>query len=64
MPAGESGFSAVALDANGEPVVSVERLAVRPVDPARLGAGSQAAHDPLHRLDWVEVPAPSASLHE
>ncbi|MEU3188977.1 SDR family NAD(P)-dependent oxidoreductase, partial [Streptomyces sp. NPDC006923] len=64
-----SGADAVSIEAadhQGEPVVSVESLALRPVDVAALSAAGQ---DSLFRLDWTPlaraVPStgePTASL--
>ncbi|HWM09295.1 MAG TPA: type I polyketide synthase, partial [Solirubrobacteraceae bacterium] len=46
-----------ATDEQGQPVVSVGGLAVRPADPAALQAavGGRGAEDSLLGVDWVEV---------
>ncbi|MFI1389095.1 SDR family NAD(P)-dependent oxidoreductase [Streptomyces griseoaurantiacus] len=54
-----------ATDTQGEPVLSVERLLVRPVDPDQFLRDTDAAHESLYRVAWQEVegtppePAPS-----
>jgi acyl transferase domain-containing protein/D-arabinose 1-dehydrogenase-like Zn-dependent alcohol dehydrogenase/acyl carrier protein len=58
-PAGDA-VSVAAIDAAGEPVVSVERLVARPLEPGRLGAARQAGEDALYRVDWAESPAGEA----
>ncbi|MBW4717854.1 type I polyketide synthase [Saccharothrix obliqua] len=52
-PAGPDSFSVTAVDEQGTPVLRVESLTLRAVDPATLGG--QAAIDGLHVLDWVPV---------
>ncbi|WP_410639156.1 type I polyketide synthase [Amycolatopsis sp. lyj-346] len=47
-------------DAAGEPVASVEALALRPV-AAGTGAGRKARHESLFTVDWVPVPASAAA---
>ncbi|WP_340560320.1 SDR family NAD(P)-dependent oxidoreductase [Streptomyces sp. GSL17-111] len=56
-PAGESAVSITVTSETGEPVVSVAKLAVRPVDPAQLGAGRGGAQRSLYQVDWATVPA-------
>jgi len=46
-------------DSAGSPVVTVESLITRPVDPARLGGGG--AGRSLYQVDWTVVPAASTS---
>ncbi|MFF5422390.1 SpnB-like Rossmann fold domain-containing protein, partial [Streptomyces misionensis] len=42
------------FDGEGRPVVSVDSLALRPVDPAQLGhGGSHGIDDALFRLEWT-----------
>ncbi|MEE1820819.1 SDR family NAD(P)-dependent oxidoreductase, partial [Streptomyces sp. BE20] len=53
---GPDTLSIRAADETGAPVVDVEALTVRPVDPSSLGAASDAA---LFEVDWV--PAPEAT---
>ncbi|WP_203935260.1 type I polyketide synthase, partial [Virgisporangium ochraceum] len=52
-PAGTDAVSLLAVDAAGAPVLSVERLVLRPVALDRPAAGSDA----LFRVDWVPVAA-------
>jgi acyl transferase domain-containing protein len=54
-PAGQDAVSVAALDEAGNPVVTVERLAARPVDPRQLGAAAQGGEDGLFRVDWIEL---------
>jgi acyl transferase domain-containing protein/acyl carrier protein len=54
-----------AADSDGAPVLSVESLSARPVDPAQLRAASGgAASRPLFALEWAELPltGPSGSI--
>ncbi|MDI5966652.1 SDR family NAD(P)-dependent oxidoreductase [Streptantibioticus silvisoli] len=52
-PVGVGGFSVVAVDGEGVPVVSVERLAVRPVVAGQLErAGVAAGVGDVYRLEW------------
>ncbi|GAA1397231.1 hypothetical protein GCM10009639_34370 [Kitasatospora putterlickiae] len=51
--AGESAFRVEVADENGEPVVAVDSLAVRPVDPARLRARGE--QNDLFQLEWTPV---------
>jgi acyl transferase domain-containing protein/acyl carrier protein len=57
---GEGGTRLTAIDGDGAPVVSVEAVVGRPLDPQRLqgAAGARA----LHRVDWREVAAGGWSL--
>ncbi|HYI81476.1 MAG TPA: SDR family NAD(P)-dependent oxidoreductase [Thermoleophilaceae bacterium] len=59
LVAGEEGAaSIVAVDESGAPALSVESLAVRPVDAEALRAMSAAvAPRPLFALEWVAAPA-------
>ncbi|WP_203935319.1 type I polyketide synthase, partial [Virgisporangium ochraceum] len=52
-PAGPDAVSLLAVDAAGEPVVSVERLVLRPLSLDRPLPG----RDALFRVDWVPVTA-------
>ncbi|KIF02097.1 hypothetical protein PL81_31910, partial [Streptomyces sp. RSD-27] len=51
-PAGSAGVSLAAFDEEGEPVVSVESLLLRELDPARLRSARPAFHESLFRLEW------------
>ncbi|MDI5967747.1 polyketide synthase dehydratase domain-containing protein, partial [Streptantibioticus silvisoli] len=56
-PVGVGGFSVVAVDGEGVPVVSVERLAVRPVVAGQLErAGAAAGVGDVYRLEWMRFP--------
>ncbi|MFG1796152.1 SDR family NAD(P)-dependent oxidoreductase [Nocardia sp. NPDC049149] len=43
-------------DADGQPVASVPRLDVRPVEQAQLEAARQGGQRALYRVDWAPVP--------
>ncbi|MEO3756634.1 beta-ketoacyl synthase N-terminal-like domain-containing protein, partial [Streptomyces sp. B6B3] len=53
VPAGPSAFTLHATDPAGHPVLSVGSLLVRPL--------TLDVTEPLHRLDWVPLPAASAA---
>ncbi|MBW5422663.1 SDR family NAD(P)-dependent oxidoreductase [Streptomyces sp. BG9H] len=53
-PVGESAFRIDVVDENGDLVVAVDSLAVRPVDPARLAAAG-AGQNTLFQLEWTPV---------
>ncbi|HEX8075912.1 MAG TPA: SDR family NAD(P)-dependent oxidoreductase, partial [Thermoleophilaceae bacterium] len=55
VPAGEGALSIAALDETGAPVVAVESIVGRAVDPTQLGATPGAEQDSLFQVDWVEV---------
>ena len=60
-PAGESiRFEATGQD--GAPLLSIEALAARSVDPARLGGAPASGQDSLFAIGWteVELPEPAA----
>ncbi|MET9701105.1 SDR family NAD(P)-dependent oxidoreductase [Streptomyces sp. NPDC006529] len=54
-PAGSGAMSLTAFDESGEPVVSVESLLLRELDPARLSASVPAFHESLFRLEWPAI---------
>ncbi|MFJ4851142.1 SDR family NAD(P)-dependent oxidoreductase, partial [Streptomyces sp. NPDC088733] len=56
-PAGSGAVSLAAFDERGEPVVSVESLLLREVNPAGLRAAGPAFHESLFRLEWPAVTA-------
>ncbi|MFD0267977.1 type I polyketide synthase, partial [Streptomyces sp. NPDC127106] len=60
-PAGPGAVSLTAFDEQGEPVVSVESLLLRELDPARLQSARPAFHESLFRLEWPALPADSAA---
>jgi polyketide synthase 12 len=53
-PAGESAISLDAVDEDGAPVVSVQSLVTRPVDPGQL-AGARRRHDALFEVEWTRL---------
>ncbi|MBL1121134.1 SDR family NAD(P)-dependent oxidoreductase, partial [Streptomyces sp. 110] len=58
------GSDAVALevaDAAGQPVISIESLALRPISAEQLQAAQVSRYDSLFQLDWEPV-VPSASV--
>ncbi|MFF2655206.1 SDR family NAD(P)-dependent oxidoreductase, partial [Streptomyces sp. NPDC058045] len=56
-PAASGGVALSAWDQTGRPVVSIDALTLRPVDPALLSRAGQA----LYQLDWVPATAPGAA---
>ncbi|MFG2722026.1 type I polyketide synthase, partial [Streptomyces sp. NPDC048416] len=55
---GGAGSGAVSLevaDGAGRPVVSVERLDVRPISEGQLAQARAEFHDSLYRVDWTPV---------
>ncbi|MFF8293752.1 SDR family NAD(P)-dependent oxidoreductase, partial [Streptomyces sp. NPDC016309] len=57
-PAGPGSVSLAAYDEQGAPVVSVESLLLRELDPARLRSAAQPVfHESLFRLEWPALPA-------
>ncbi|MFI1930493.1 SDR family NAD(P)-dependent oxidoreductase, partial [Streptomyces sp. NPDC020328] len=57
----ESALRIDMVGEQGEPVASVERLAFRPVDTARLAGTQQAGGDSLFRVEWVVLPGGDGS---
>ncbi|MEV8023105.1 type I polyketide synthase, partial [Streptomyces sp. NPDC086554] len=55
---GEGTFRMSATDEQGTPVVSVDAVVARPVDPSAL-AELRTATDSLYRLEWGPVPTPA-----
>ncbi|MEU9032908.1 SDR family NAD(P)-dependent oxidoreductase, partial [Streptomyces sp. NPDC048383] len=51
-PTGSGGVSLAAFDGDGRPVVSVESLLLRTLDPARLRSNRPAFHESLFQLEW------------
>ncbi|GGZ64287.1 hypothetical protein GCM10010387_66880 [Streptomyces inusitatus] len=60
-PAGPGAVSLAAFDEQGAPVVSVESLLLRALDPARLRSERPVFHESLFRLEWpaLTVGAPA-----
>ncbi|MEU1057003.1 type I polyketide synthase, partial [Streptomyces sp. NPDC005876] len=56
-PAGRDALAVEVADAEGAPVASVGSLALRPVDPEKLGGGRDGRHDALFRVEWMSRPA-------
>ncbi|MFI6345332.1 SDR family NAD(P)-dependent oxidoreductase [Streptomyces sp. NPDC050560] len=52
-PTGDNTVALAATDDLGRPVVTVESLTVRPLEPGQL---ARTAPLPLHRVDWVTAP--------
>ncbi|WP_260867609.1 SDR family NAD(P)-dependent oxidoreductase [Streptomyces sp. SAJ15] len=59
--AGESALRIEVVGDAGEPAVSVNRLAFRPVEPAQLEAASRGGQSSLFHLDWVTVDVTAAT---
>ncbi len=63
--AGEDSISLCAVDADGAPVLGVERLLVRPLAAGQFeGACAEAHRDSLFGLEWVPAPTPFAGEPE
>ncbi|MGP9017960.1 type I polyketide synthase [Streptomyces sp. BR1] len=60
-PAGSGAVSLTACDEQGAPVVSVESLLLRVLDPARLRSDRPVFHESLFRLEWTPLRAESAA---
>jgi acyl transferase domain-containing protein/acyl carrier protein len=48
----------VAVDSAGDPVLSVERIQARPIDPRLLASARLAGSDSLFTVEWTELPTP------
>ncbi|WP_279498116.1 type I polyketide synthase [Actinomadura rubrisoli] len=59
-PAGPDAIGLLVADTDGAPVISVESLAMRAVDPGELGRS--AVTDSLYRLDWTPRPLPASTV--
>ncbi|MEU4804934.1 type I polyketide synthase [Actinosynnema sp. NPDC023587] len=60
-PAADSARRLDVVDETGAPVVAVDAIAVRPVDPAQLEADQGGSRRSLFHLDWIAVAEGSAS---
>ncbi|MCX4545407.1 type I polyketide synthase [Streptomyces sp. NBC_01565] len=60
-PAGSAAVSLAAFDEQGEPVVSVESLLLRELDPTRLRSALPTFHESLFRLEWPALTVPPAA---
>ncbi|AZM55233.1 beta-ketoacyl synthase [Streptomyces sp. WAC 01529] len=54
-PAGDAALCVDAVSEDGEPVLSLGRLDMRPVDPAQLERLRRTGQQPVYRLDWAPV---------
>uniref|UniRef100_UPI001304B82D type I polyketide synthase n=1 Tax=Amycolatopsis sp. CA-126428 TaxID=2073158 RepID=UPI001304B82D len=54
---GETAVTVTATDPTGAPVLTIDELVLRPLDPARLRAAD--AGQARYRLDWIDVTLPS-----
>ncbi|WP_345329829.1 SDR family NAD(P)-dependent oxidoreductase, partial [Kitasatospora aburaviensis] len=57
-PAGESAVRIVMVDDAGQLVVSVDKLAVRTVEPGQLGRARKSTEQSLYQVDWATVATP------
>ncbi len=48
-----------AFDEAGRPLLGIDAIDVRPLDPSRLHAARSRTYDTLFELDWTELPATS-----
>ncbi|WP_416069045.1 SDR family NAD(P)-dependent oxidoreductase [Streptomyces kanasensis] len=60
-PLGEGTVRMSAVDAAGDPVVTVDSVVARPVAADRL-TGARGPADRLFRVDWQAIPAPDPAL--
>ncbi|MFF7976636.1 SDR family NAD(P)-dependent oxidoreductase [Streptomyces sp. NPDC007905] len=51
----ETAFGLDIVSEQGEPVLSLERLDMRPVDPAQLERLRHGGRQPVYRLDWIPL---------
>ncbi|HEX8074308.1 MAG TPA: acyltransferase domain-containing protein, partial [Thermoleophilaceae bacterium] len=58
---GERAVTVRAVDPTGAPVLSIERLVVRPVDQRQLTAADRQAGGTIYAVHWIEAPAPSTN---
>ncbi|MFG2139945.1 type I polyketide synthase [Streptomyces sp. NPDC048650] len=56
-PQGTDAVTLTLADPDGNPVASVESLALRPIDPAQVAPARPSRHDGLFRLTWPAAPA-------
>ncbi|MFB7501888.1 SDR family NAD(P)-dependent oxidoreductase, partial [Streptomyces sp. NPDC056161] len=60
-PAGPDSVTIRAVDETGEPVIDIDSLVVRPVDPERLRQAAPVGRDSLFEIEWVPAPGPAAA---
>ncbi|MES4902302.1 SDR family NAD(P)-dependent oxidoreductase, partial [Streptomyces sp. NPDC000395] len=61
-PTGPDTLAVLVTDPAGLPVLSVEKLTLRPADPARLARDDNAGHQDLSRLVWQLAPTPEDGI--
>ena len=54
-PDGEGGYSVAAVDRSGLPVVEIESVVVREIDPGQLRLAARPGPDELFSVEWVPV---------
>ncbi|MER6349025.1 SDR family NAD(P)-dependent oxidoreductase [Streptomyces sp. NPDC001595] len=59
-PAGADGYALTAADPAGAPVLSLERLTLRPIARDQLAAAVTRRTDALHDIEWQPVTVPDA----
>ncbi|MDO3647386.1 type I polyketide synthase [Nocardia mangyaensis] len=59
-PHGDNALSVVATDDSGAPVLSVDGLHTRPVSAEQLSAAGRSVREPLFRVHWPQIAAPTA----
>ncbi|MEK8173345.1 hypothetical protein NKH77_43955 [Streptomyces sp. M19] len=59
-PAGDAALRVDVVSEQGEPVLSLERLDMRPVDPAQLERLRRGGGQSVYQLDWTPVTASSS----
>ncbi|MCQ8194735.1 SDR family NAD(P)-dependent oxidoreductase [Streptomyces sp. RCU064] len=59
-PAGPDAVSLEVTDPAGAPVLSVASLSLRPLSSGRIADTRGVDQDSLYRVDWVEMPLPTA----
>ncbi len=52
-------MSLVAVDSAGEPLLSIEKLEMRPIDQSALQGAKCKDHDSLFHLEWIQLPTAS-----
>jgi acyl transferase domain-containing protein/NADPH:quinone reductase-like Zn-dependent oxidoreductase/acyl carrier protein len=57
---GESSFSLAIADENGDMVLAVDSLAVRPAEPGQLENAQEGGKNPLFQLEWTAVTGKSS----
>jgi acyl transferase domain-containing protein len=57
-------FSLQALDEGGAPVLSIETLEMRTIDPEQLKLAGRTSHDALYELQWLELPPSFSNCSE